>query len=279
MSSKTLLDKVKQVQQEKNEKIIPENFSMNLNIFGVQGNILQSTGGDEIYEEPTETQTYIATYHTLEEDEEEGINYKLGHIEHSEYKSLILPNEMHTTYITAETLAQDIGLTANKIKKDETILGITGTYEGSSTSDRYLLYSEDREDYDEETGELLSHYLAYWIECNSSQITPEYVADIAPDGSADVVNCINSTGDVALLGACSVDSDQSGWHIIGLLGVNNTDNYYKVYTCDEDGEHKQPTDAIIPPHSMYVPGSVYISTEQQVPVSKLPAFYIEVLDV
>lgn len=264
MSSKTLLDKVKQIQQEKNEKIIPENFSENLEIFGVHGNISETDGYSQNNSE------------IFTDDNNEQFSLKINII-----GKTILDDgadmQLDTQY---SDVAEAIGLTPEKIKKDETILGITGTYEGSSTSNRYLLYSEDREDYDEETGDLLSHYLVYWIGCNNVQITSEYNADISPDGSTDVVNCINSTSDVALLGACNVDSEQQCWYISSILGVNNTDNYYTVYTCDEDGEHKQPTYAIIPPHSIYVPGLIYyISTGQQVPLSKLPALYIEVLDV
>lgn len=259
----TLMEKALQIQQEKYEKIIPENFSENLEIFGIQGQIDESDGWSSdtniIYDYPEESRLVLR----IDLDSKRIFNYNSDIQIGASYNDIV----------------NTINLTADKIKKDEIILGITGTYEGSSTSNRYLLYSEDREDYDEETGELLSHYLAYWIGCNNVQITSEYTADIAPDGSNDVVNCINSTSDVALLGACSVNSDQSGWYISSLLGVNNTDNYYKVYTCDEDGEHKQLTYAIIPPHSMYVPGAVYINTQQQVPVSKLPAFYLEILDV
>ena len=277
MSSKTLLDKVRQIQQEKNEKIIPENLPNNVTVYGVSGGVVDVRNSSlDISQEGAQLVKHIESS-TGEEwyaTEVTGLSaYDGGD------GVIVGANNLIQLPLDAPDIANVIGLTAGKIKKDEVILGITGTYEGSSTSDRYLLYSEDREDYDEETGELLSHYLAYWIGCNNVQITSEYNADIAPDGSTDVVNCINSTSDVALLGACSVDSDQSGWHITGLLGVNNTDNYYKVYTCDVDGEHKQTTYAIIPPHSIYVPGSVYISTGQQVPISKLPAFYIEVLDV
>lgn len=278
MSSKTLLDKVRQIQQEKNEKIIPENLPNNVTVYGVSGGVVDVRNSSlDISQEGAQLVKHIES--STGEDwyaaEVTGLSaYDGGN------GVIVGANNLIQLPLDAPDIANVIGLTANKIKKDETILGITGTYEGSSTSNRYLLYSEDREDYDEETGELLSHYLAYWIGCNNVQITSEYNADISPDGSTDVVNCINSTSDVALLGACNVDSEQQCWYISSILGVNNTDNYYTVYTCDEDGEHKHPTYAIIPPHSMYVPGSIYnISTGQQVPLSKLPALYIEVLDV
>lgn len=40
-------------------------------------------------------------------------------------------NQALTKWIPADDVASTIGLTANKIKKNESILGITGTYEGS----------------------------------------------------------------------------------------------------------------------------------------------------
>lgn len=219
----TLKEKALQIQAEKNEKIIPENFSMNLDIFGVQGNILQSTGGDEIYEEPTETQTHIATYHTLEEDEEEGITYKLGHIEHSKRKSLILPNEMHTTCITAETLAHDIGLTSNKIKKDETILGITGTYEGSGDNVIYNINNESITEWDSEleSEEIIGE--SYWLEADGVEVEPRNDI-IYNDGDVDIVRtiiCKTSGTDVGCF--CSGEYYGNCWYLGNFVAFNNTD--------------------------------------------------------
>ena len=42
-----------------------------------------------------------------------------------------------TIYKSMSTLATQLGITADKIKKGETILGITGTYEGTMTSEEY----------------------------------------------------------------------------------------------------------------------------------------------
>lgn len=122
----TLKEKAEQILQEKQEKIIPENFSSNLEIFDVQGNIY-TAGGMSYYYDSFEHNEYIKDYTFYSPDMRN--SYPNG--------IYIKPQENYDcklgVNISESTLANIIDLTADKIKKDEVILGITGTYEGSGS--------------------------------------------------------------------------------------------------------------------------------------------------
>lgn len=115
----TLKEKAESILAEKNAKIIPENLPENITAFGVQGEIRKPEDGygvegdlRQFWYNPNdnriETQISVA-----------GV-----------YPAIINNNNSIGTMIPGNTVAQTIGLTADKIKKDETILGITGTLEG-----------------------------------------------------------------------------------------------------------------------------------------------------
>ena len=55
----------------------------------------------------------------------------------NDVKTIVDKDTMVQVYIDYATLAETLQLTADKIKKGETILGITGTYEGIMTSEEY----------------------------------------------------------------------------------------------------------------------------------------------
>ena len=118
----TLKEKAEAILQEKNTKIIPENFSENLEILGIQGDISTYESGsgnlqftENVVDLPDNNQFIMEIENGSNVLYKEGSNMGLAAL-----KSVV---------------AQTIGLTANKIKKNETILGITGTYEGIDTSD------------------------------------------------------------------------------------------------------------------------------------------------
>lgn len=118
----TLKQKAEAILQEKNTKIIPENFSENLEILGIQGDISTYESGsgnlqftENVVDLPDNNQFIMEIENGSNVLYKEGSNMGLAAL-----KSVV---------------AQTIGLTANKIKKNETILGITGTYEGIDTSD------------------------------------------------------------------------------------------------------------------------------------------------
>ena len=123
----TLKEKAEQILQEKQEKIIPENFSSNLEIFDVQGNIY-TAGGMSYFYDSFEYNENLKEYTLNSPDISD--RYPIG--------VYIKPQQGFPCKlginINENTLANVINLTPEKIKKDETILGITGTYEGEQSS-------------------------------------------------------------------------------------------------------------------------------------------------
>lgn len=117
----TLKEKALQIQAEKNEKIIPENFSEELSIFGVSGNVRN------FCEESIELNNISM------DDYGSSVNI-IGGIENIGSKGLIDGMTSFWANLNCFRLADTIGLTADKIKKNETILGITGTYDGGSSA-------------------------------------------------------------------------------------------------------------------------------------------------
>ena len=123
----TLKQKAEAILQEKTEKIIPENFSNELEIFGVVGNIPTINNINKV----------VSSILDLEE------NNQTRFMSDMENNTNIIcePNTSIFLDCSNSDLANVIGLTANKIKKDETVLGITGTYEGEGSSSDYTQYT------------------------------------------------------------------------------------------------------------------------------------------
>lgn len=147
---------LEQILQEKTEKIIPENIKKDISIFDVTGTL--ETGidtsdadatADDILSEKTAYVNGEKIIGTIPISEDNS-TYNLEDIEDisgidTSYYSVIqfLTTEKYRLYVKPDTkfyinvdksiLAQAIGLTADKIKAGETILGITGTYTGETT--------------------------------------------------------------------------------------------------------------------------------------------------
>ena len=129
----TLKQKAQQILYEKEEKIIPENFSNNLAIFDVSGalNEFPFTNADDLYgqitiNEGTDEDTSGNSYRSIQLMGRDIRNYDKYIVDNNGGNDVVI--NMHST-----SLAQSVGLTPEKIKKDETILGVTGTYEGSGS--------------------------------------------------------------------------------------------------------------------------------------------------
>ena len=131
----TLKEKALQVQAEKNEKITPEEFSQNLKIFDITGNVMDKRGHWAIDYAPT---NYIG-------DDGTGYYKVTGFLRNAATQSY--SDDIHNmivslddteigTYLSLNRLRENIGLAPEKIKKGVVILGVTGTVqEGIDTSD------------------------------------------------------------------------------------------------------------------------------------------------
>ena len=145
-----LEDKLNQILQEKEQKIIPENIKSGLQIFDVvgtyEGSGIDTSDADAMTSDITISKTaYVngekitgtlplfPNSRTFTVDggvTNDTENSKLTISTINTLKQTLDSNlnmEFSTSYSNA---AQAIGLTADKIKSGETILGITGTYTG-----------------------------------------------------------------------------------------------------------------------------------------------------
>ena len=144
---------LQEILQEKQDKIIPENIKKDVQIFDVTGTM---EGG-------IDTSDANATASDIAQDKTAYVNgekitgtlkklFELSYIvnnvvwtDETDLEQLrldipllgdgiVISNQTKTVVILHyDKLAEEIGLTADKIKAGETILGITGTYTGEST--------------------------------------------------------------------------------------------------------------------------------------------------
>lgn len=148
-----LNDNLSQILQEKEQKIIPENIKSGVQIFDVTGTL--ETGidtsdadatADDILSEKT---AYVngekiigtipisednSTYNLEDIEDISGIDTSyysvIQFLTTKKYRLYVKPDTKFYINVDKSILAQAIGLTADKIKAGETILGITGTYTG-----------------------------------------------------------------------------------------------------------------------------------------------------
>lgn len=121
----TLKEKAEQILQEKEEKIIPSNFKNTLTIFDVTGNIMD-----------------FENVGTGSQFMENDVIYNMGNNEFmvqlydlfSPGRAILHHTSLQITNIPGERIAAVSNLTPDKLKKGETILGITGTYGGYNTT-------------------------------------------------------------------------------------------------------------------------------------------------
>lgn len=114
----TLKEKAEAILQEKEEKIIPENFSENLEVLGVQGELPEGDYYGGAFASSIEVRNGMVTFYGGTGE-----------------KQIVGAENIAVVGFSNDNVAEAINLTADKIKKDEVILGITGTYEGSGSSD------------------------------------------------------------------------------------------------------------------------------------------------
>lgn len=128
----TLKEKAEQILQEKEEKIIPENFGENLEIFDVTGDIKDLSDAREVF-----TKITLGAENLDMTSQSGNMLIKNIELDYNINDKVILSKSSPIVHIvTKEAIAEAIDLTADKLKKGETILGIEGTVEeGIDTSD------------------------------------------------------------------------------------------------------------------------------------------------
>ncbi len=127
----TLKEKAEQILQEKEEKIIPENFGENLEIFDVTGGIKDLSDAREVF-----TKITLGAENLDMTSQSGNMLIKNIELDYNINDKVILSKSSPIAHIvTKEAIAEAIDLTADKLKKGETILGVEGTAEGIDTSD------------------------------------------------------------------------------------------------------------------------------------------------
>lgn len=161
----TLKQKAQDILDEKEEKIVPENIKKDIQIFDVIGSLeegidtsdatatendlVQGTtayvNGDKLYgtlEDRRNDNLDIDATYVITNDEFETL-YVRGS---SLYNNVVVDSSTETNTVTPYNLiTPEIGLTPEKIKKNEVILGVTGTYEGTSSKSKIKLFNNTSE--------------------------------------------------------------------------------------------------------------------------------------
>lgn len=148
----TLKEKAQSILTEKNNKIIPGNIKKNVKIFDVTGTLDNIDTSDataletDIAEDKTayvDGQKVLGTlkdyrgacgtnFGSSEVDEKDDDNNRLVLNSYISDSSAILDNEVQIpNYLPYSEITDKIGLTPDKIKLGENVLGITGTYSGT----------------------------------------------------------------------------------------------------------------------------------------------------
>lgn len=149
----TLKEKAQSILTEKNNKIIPGNIKKNVKIFDVTGTLDNIDTSDataletDIAEDKTayvDGQKVLGTlkdyrgacgtnFGSSEVDEKDDDNNRLVLNSYISDSSAILDNEVQIpNYLPYSEITDKIGLTPDKIKLGEKVLGITGTYGGTA---------------------------------------------------------------------------------------------------------------------------------------------------
>jgi len=218
----TLKDKVENILNEKNEKIIPSNLPSGISIFDVNGSI--PVWGDGDYIRARGNQGEII-------DSSSDLIFK----SHWERAIIDANGGIRASY---EDVAPVIGLTSDKIKQGETILGVTGTYEGSGSSDKlYHITVEDAEEqYDEETSTSYIE-LCYYLTCNGDRIGDTFNETIYFDDSTNYYWTSKVNEDIGATCICRRDGNM--WVLERLVAYNNTSNIYKVFAVNNNDSNKR----------------------------------------
>lgn len=158
MSEKTLKEKAEEILEEKNTKLTSDKLLSDMTVFGVTGSIEHKhnsgkvvTWNDSSMQQNISTKNNGSTFRVYipfvnTESNPNGICYT--------------GSANIDLYVNSNIVANAINLTANKIKAGENILGITGTYGGSTSNtitlaDTVLNIYQTMEEWDEETGDVI----------------------------------------------------------------------------------------------------------------------------
>lgn len=128
----TLKEKAEEILQEKKTKILPENLPDSIDVFGVTGEVHEVLSGYAESNIDMNATTYFDWgngYRTLE------CRFYKDTL-HRENSTISIPITNPNMQID---LATSMGITPEKIKKDETVLGVTGTYEGTSVPENQIV--------------------------------------------------------------------------------------------------------------------------------------------
>ena len=148
----TLLEKANQILAQKEANLLPENLKSGITCMGVEGtlqegidtsdatatadDILQNktayVNGEKITGNIIETSGYVGVAESVSV-QKDGVQLYLEKTNTSNIR--INSNISIQIAANSSDVANAIGLTADKIKAGETILGITGTYTGQSTGE------------------------------------------------------------------------------------------------------------------------------------------------
>lgn len=211
-----LQDNLNNILNQKNNYLLPENLKKDVTLLGVTGTLeaidtsdATATADDIAYgktayingEKITGTVETISMNGLTPESEIKRVEFggfsasTVTHLINTigySFENNILFKEMTTLEITLTKtnnmqIADAIGLTANKIKKNETILGVTGTYEGSGgpTTDIEMksaeLLGSNEQGYEERL------YLGGYDISESTTLTTLYVYNANYDTIGDFV--------------------------------------------------------------------------------------------
>lgn len=152
--------KIKSILTEKTNKVRPENIKSGISILGISGNVVELNGETKTITPTTSQQT----------------------ITPSQGK-----NGITQATIEAVTSSIDANITAGNIKKDVTILNVTGTYEGIDTSDANAVAND-----------IVTGKTAY---VNGQKLTGTYTG-IIPTGTKSITQ--NGTVDVSNYASANV---------------------------------------------------------------------------
>lgn len=122
-----LKDKINQILQEKDAKLIPGNIKSGVTILGVEG----TYEGSGITPDTTISNGDYGLENMTSGEGNNDIGYKFFANANTQSK-LYEVGSIVEVHIANELLAQVLGITADKIKSGEVICGIEGTYTGET---------------------------------------------------------------------------------------------------------------------------------------------------
>ena len=115
----TILEKLQGMKTDKDANLLPANIRAGITIFGVTGGL-------------TTVSTVAGKNTTSTQLDDNNSTVVFSNASDNLTDKILLPSTVVNLEISYANLAQAIGLSADKIKQGETILGVTGTYDGTN---------------------------------------------------------------------------------------------------------------------------------------------------